>query len=75
LPENTFRALAGNDTVIDRSDLAITVYVGGGDDNLVVDKAKKGNKIFYGEAGDDFLAGGAGDDFLDGGVGNDMLER
>ncbi|ATW33821.1 hypothetical protein [Candidatus Williamhamiltonella defendens] len=79
LTENTFRALAGDDSVIDESDLDVKVY--GGTDNDIVIVAKdrtgqfrKGDKTFYGEGGDDFLAGGAGSDHLYAGIGKDTLQ-
>jgi serralysin len=69
-----------DDSVVNKTGLAITAYGGSGNDTLtggpVGDSlyGGSGNDRIYGSAGNDTLDGGAGNDMLDGGAGNDNLD-
>jgi Ca2+-binding RTX toxin-like protein len=51
----------------------VTIYAGGGDDNIQIAGSISTPVWIYGGPGDDRLKGGAGDDVLIGGEGDDLL--
>jgi hypothetical protein len=64
------KALGGNDTVTNTTDVPAELFGGAGDDQLT---GGSGRDVLRGEAGNDVLKGGDGDDNLYGGSGYDKL--
>ena len=70
----------GNDSVVNKTGIAITAYGGSGNDVLTGGPVGDGldggpgNDRIYGSGGNDTIHGDAGNDSVDGGAGNDYLD-
>jgi Ca2+-binding RTX toxin-like protein len=88
VPRFIFQGDAGDDTLINATNVALVAYGGAGNDTLLggagddvlwggdgddVLRGRGGNDQLYGEAGSDTIYGHDGNDLLDGGAGSDAL--
>ena len=68
--ELSVAAAGGDDRVVNRTHIPMTVKGGSGDDQLF---GGSGDDIINGQSGDDYLSGGDGQDLLEGGQDTDRL--